>query len=166
MPNVMFCLKGHYVGIVNSVIRARSSGQIRALMERASIEDPHSLPAFCSKCGAANISDCQHCGAAIKPRLQGDIPSYCGRCGQPFPWTEHALSAANEFTDELSELTTEDKVTLKSTFIDLTSDTARTPVAATRFRKFMKKIGPGAADVLTKTLVSVSTEAAKKLMGL
>jgi hypothetical protein len=55
---------------------------------------------------------------------------------------------------------------LKATFDDLTSDTARTPLAANRFKKFVSKIGPVAGDVLTKIIVDFATEAVKKYMGL
>ena len=91
-------------------------------------------------------------------------PKYCEECGVPFPWTEAALSAAKDYTDDLDQLNAEEKITLKATFDDLTSDTARTPVAANRFKKFMKKLGPAAADALTKIMVNVATEAAKNLL--
>ena len=53
-----------------------------------------------------------------------------------------ALSAAKEYTDDLDQLSAEEKTTLKGTLDDLTSDTARTPLAASRFKKFVSKIGP------------------------
>ena len=93
-------------------------------------------------------------------------PGYCGACGKPFPWTETALSAAKEYTDELDELSPGEKAELKGAYDDLTSDTARTALAASRFKKFMSKVGPGAAGVLKKIVETVATEAAKKLIGL
>jgi len=84
---------------------------------------------------------------------------------KPFPWTETALAAAREYTDDLDELSAEEKATLKGTFDDLAVDTARTPLAANRFKKFMTKVGPVAADVLQKIIETVATEAAKKAMG-
>jgi hypothetical protein len=76
-----------------------------------------------------------------------------------------ALFAAKEYIDDL-DLSAEEKATLKGTLDDLISDTARTPLAANRFRKFVSRIGPAAGDALTKVIVSVATEAAKKSMGL
>jgi hypothetical protein len=93
-------------------------------------------------------------------------PNYCGECGTPFPWTAAALAAAKEYTDDLDQLSPEEKGALKGTFEDLTTDTARTPMAASRFRKFVNKIGPVAGDALHKIVVTVATEAAKKSMGL
>jgi len=96
----------------------------------------------------------------------GSRPGYCGGCGKPFPWTETAVSAAKEYTDELDQLSPEEKTMLKGTFDDLTIDTARTPLAANRFKKLMNKIGPNAAGVLSKIVETVMTEAVKKMMGL
>jgi hypothetical protein len=92
-------------------------------------------------------------------------PKYCGECGKPFPWTETALSAAKQYTNDLDQLSPEEKTVLKGTFDDLTSDTDRTPLAASRFKKFMSKIGPAAGGVLQKIVENVATEAAKKMMG-
>jgi hypothetical protein len=167
MQNAMYCLNGHYVGVVNPILRARNSGQLRAMMERASQhEGQERLPAFCTRCGTPNISACQHCQAPIELRHMGSKPGYCGGCGKPFPWTETALSAAKAYTDELDQLSPEEKTTLKETFDDLTIDTARTPLAANRFKKFMSKIGPSAAGAVGKIVEAVATEAAKKMLGL
>jgi hypothetical protein len=124
------------------------------------------LPAFCATCGASNISACQHCQASIEVDYPGGTPGYCGGCGKPFPWTETALSAAKEYTDELDQLTPEEKTVLKATIDDLTRDTAKTPLAASRFKKFMSKVGPSAEGVFKKFLETAVTEATKKMMGL
>ena len=167
MTNATYCLKGHFVGLLNPILRARSGGHLRALMERASENRGNErLPAFCTTCGASNISTCQHCQAPIGPQHAGSRPGYCGSCGKPFPWTETALSAAREYADELDQLTPEEKTMLKGTFDDLTADSARTPLAATRFKRFMSKIGPSAAGIFGKIVETVVTEAAKKMMGI
>lgn len=136
---------------------------------------PQFKKAFCEKCGAATIDQCQACNwpiAGIGPNswMGGggpfEPPRYCGECGKPFPWTEMTLAAAKEYTDELDQLSPDEKATLKGTFDDLTSDTARTPLAASRFKKFIHKIGPVAGGVLQKIVETIATEAAKKSMGL
>jgi hypothetical protein len=164
MEAAVYCLKGHFVGILNEVIRGRSWHETKILLENP--REPKQLPRFCTKCGAMNVSACQHCQVAIEKQYPGEIPAYCGGCGKPFPWTETALAAAKEYTDELEALNAEEKVALKGTFGDLTSDTARTPVAANRFNNLVKKIGPVAGGVLKQIVVSVATEAAKKSIGL
>ena len=52
-------------------------------------------------------------------------PNFCGQCGGAFPWTERALAAAREYTDDLEELSVEEKASLKGTFTDLTANTPR-----------------------------------------
>jgi hypothetical protein len=164
MEAAVYCRNGHYVGLLNEVIRGRSWHETKILLENP--REPKQLPRFCTKCGAENTSTCQHCQTSIAKQYPGVIPAYCGGCGKPFPWTETALSAANEYTDELDELNTEEKLALKGTFDDLTSDTPRTALAAKRFSIFMGKIGPVAGSALKQIIVSVATEAAKKSMGL
>jgi hypothetical protein len=132
---------------------------------------PNSRKTFCDKCGAATISECQTCGWPIVGEPYAPLggggpyqaPKYCEECGKPFPWTEMALSAAKEYTDDLDQLSAEEKTALKATFDDLTSDTARTPLAANRFKNFVTKLGPVAGDALAKIIVNVATEAAKRL---
>jgi len=142
----------------------------------SSLKDfPQFRKSYCEDCGAPTIEQCQTCswpiagpsptawmggGGPYKP------PRYCGECGKPFPWTEIALAAAREYADDLDELSLEEKSTLKGTFDDLTVDTARTPLAANRFKKFMAKVGPAAGGVLQKIVETVATEAAKKAIGL
>ena len=104
--------------------------------------------------------------STAKLRLgEGRRPSYCGQCGKPFPWTEAALTAAKEYTDEL-DLSQDEKTALKATLRDLTADTPRTELAARKFKGFMKRVGPAAGDILTKIIVNVATEAAKKGIGI
>ncbi len=133
-----------------------SSGRSVHLVLSSLQRFPQFKKSFCEDCGAPTIDQCQACcwpiaglgpnswmgGGPFKP------PSYCGECGSPFPWTATALAAAKEYTDDLDQLSPEEKDALKSTFADLTSDTARTPLAASRFKKFANKIGPVASGTL------------------
>jgi hypothetical protein len=127
---------------------------------------------FCTECGIAVIDSCQQCGGLIRGGSLGrvvgrfKVPAYCQHCGKPFPWTDAALTAAKEYADEL-DLNADEKEQLKSSIDDLTSDTARTPLAASRFKRFMSKATPEAGKALLQIVVSVATEEAKKkLFGL
>jgi hypothetical protein len=136
---------------------------------------PQFRKSFCEDCGAPTIDQCQKCAwpiAGIGPDAwmagAGPCrpPRFCGECGSAFPWTETALAAAREYTDDLDQLSNDEKASLKEAFTDLTVDTARTPLAVSRFRKFVTKVGPVAGDVLRKIIETVATEAAKKSIGL
>ena len=54
---------------------------------------------------------------------------------------------------------------MKATFDDLTINTARTPLAANRFKKFLAKAGPVAGGVLQKVVETIATEAARSRLG-
>jgi hypothetical protein len=136
---------------------------------------PQCTQPFCEDCGAPTIDCCQSCQWPIEGFGQyawmGNAgpyrpPKYCGQCGTAFPWTEAAIAAAKEYTDELAELNTEEKITLKETFPDLTIDSARTPVALSRFRKLLDKVGPAAGKGLVQIIVSVATDEVKRQFGL
>jgi len=163
MLNAIYCRNGHFIDGVDASDDSMTMLRIQSAMVQRQ-KELRGQSAFCPQCGESTINTCQHCNSPIM--VDRTEPSFCGVCGKPFPWTESAIAAANEYTDELDELSDEDKVTLKATFSDLTADTPRTDLAVSRFKKFMQKVGPAAGDVLTKIMVNVATEAAKKGMGI
>jgi hypothetical protein len=164
MANLIFCANGHRMAYLNSKVSGPTQVQLRAAIREERLQQEKASQSFCPECGAPKVANCLHCKALI-PSFTRARPAYCGACGKPYPWTETALSAAKEFTDEL-ELNDDEKRKLKATFDDLTVDTPRTGLAAHRFKNFVKKIGPTAGDVLAKIMVNVATEAAKKGMGM
>lgn len=53
----------------------------------------------CIKCGAATVMECSHCQEPIRGFLHGghssvptDPPSFCHKCGKPYPWVEKKLA--------------------------------------------------------------------------
>lgn len=130
---------------------------------------------FCGHCGAETTTECAACSAPIRGyySVPGVISfgewtpdSYCYECGAPYPWTKTALDTAAEFVDESDELSDDDKERLKASLTDLTKDSPRTELAASRFKKLAGKAGAALPDGLGKILISVLTEAAKKSLGL
>jgi hypothetical protein len=169
MPDATYCycLNGDYIGAFDRTLHARTGHQLEVMLAKARRDGPEVPPPFCPHCGKATITACQHCQSRIDFKYHDNAaPAYCQHCGKPFPWTETAIQTAKEFTDELEDLSYEDKIKLKDSFVDLTADTARTPLAASRFKMYVKKIGPVAGDMLVKIIVSVMTEGAMKLAGL
>lgn len=129
---------------------------------------------FCDKCGASTITACPSCHTPIHGyyHVPGVIslgfeyspPSYCHKCGAPYPWTEARLQAARELADELDDLTPEEREALKGSLDDLVADTPRTALAATRFKKLVSKAGPAVADGFKEMLIEIVTESAKRLL--
>ena len=135
------------------------------------ISSPHIKKKFCDRCGAPTITKCQHCRATIKGPYHTRTttsswtrPSFCPDCGEPYPWTEAKLKAAQELSDEIEDLSLEEREILKKSLDDIVRDTPQTTVAATRFKKVITKAGPVVADSFRKILVDVLSETAKKVI--
>ena len=67
-------------------------------------------------------------------------------------------------SDELENLTPDERDLLKKSLDDIVSDTPQTTVSALRFKKLAAKAGSTAASALKDTLVDVASEAAKKVI--
>lgn len=74
--------------------------------------------------------------------VQNDIslPYYCYKCGNPYPWTESRLDAAEKIVDMLDELDDNQKKQLKETFPDLIVESPKTQLAALVAGKIMEKV--------------------------
>ena len=132
---------------------------------------PDAGSAFCVECGAATISECPTCGQPVRgsQHTSGmelydevyEVPAFCPCCGHPYPWTEKRLTAARSIAEALPDLTGEEKGLLVRDMDDLVRDTPATPLAVSRFKKILVKIGGEAAAVLKSVLINVITETAK-----
>ena len=126
----------------------------------------------CDKCGAKTISKCAHCNTEIRGNYEvpdvcciGDeflAPNFCHKCGKPYPWTESKMEAFREVTDELSELTSEDKEKLKSSLNDIVSETPKTEVAGLKYKNILGKLGKESYDCVKSILVDIASETIKK----
>ena len=125
---------------------------------------------FCSSCGQPTITACKKCTAPIRGYLRGSypspyiVPSFCYKCGAPFPWTESRLSVAVEMAKELDGLNDEERNQLAASFDDLVREGPKTSLAATRFKKLIGKAGGVAGETFKKILVDIASETAKKML--
>src|ERR1039457_640129 len=85
-------------------------------------------------------------------------------CGMAFPWTSARLAAAKESGGAVEGLWEDERDTLKNSLDDLTADSPKTEVAASRVKELIAKSGKVAADTFSKILVTVATEYAKKII--
>jgi len=92
------------------------------------------------------------------------LPSFCPDCGKLYPWTVAKLKAAQDLSDELDNLSPEEREMLKKSLDDIVRDTPQAIVAAPRFKRLVAKAGPVVADSFRKILVDVLSEAAKKII--
>jgi hypothetical protein len=93
-----------------------------------------------------------------------DAPPYCRGCGAQLPWTRQRLQAVAELADLQESLTAEEKLLLKKSFDDIIRDTAQSTVAAHRVKQLGAKAGKGFLDGARTILISVASEAAKKIL--
>ena len=142
----------------------------------SSIEmNPEFRSKYCPQCGAATITKCPGCSTNIRgshysPHVltirSYHLPNYCHYCGEPLPWTQQRMSAAQELVDEIEDLSEEDRIILKQSILELAQDSPKTEVASVRYKKLLKKSGESIGQALNSMVTSLATEAAKKLLGL
>jgi len=147
------CLNGH---IVNGASEMRA----------------HCNARYCQRCGGKVIESCMTCGASIRGQLVGlnqvlgadmdAAPHFCHECGDPYPWTAQALTAARELIEGVDGLSDDDRHAASSDLEDLIRDTPRTPVAAARFSAVLSKVGGATAAAMQDLLMDVVAESAKR----
>jgi hypothetical protein len=134
---------------------------------------PELTAKFCAKCGAETVRTCPACNATIR----GDYyvpgflstaeyipPKHCYKCGAAFPWKIAKVEAAKEQVADIEELDAGEKEQLQGAIDDLATGGARTELAASRFKRLMKKAGQTVGGGLYKIVVDVASEAAKKAL--
>lgn len=139
------------------------------LINEQLISSPHIDKKFCDKCGAPTITNCHYCRATIRGAYHTPSsvsswtrPSFCTECGKAYPWTEAALKAAQELSDELENLSPEERDLLKKSIDDIVRETPQATVAVSRFKRLVAKAGPAAADIYREILLPLLSEAIKK----
>lgn len=72
----------------------------------------------CTTCGAKTLTACSHCKEPIRgylhvPRrvqtVPRDAPSFCHKCGKPYPWMEDRLQTARELLYHDDKLSLEER---------------------------------------------------------
>jgi len=78
---------------------------------------PEKKQDHCIQCGAATVMACSHCEEPIRGYLHGSAlhsglcvpPSFCHKCGKPYPWMEDRLQTAKELLDHEDKLSLDDR---------------------------------------------------------
>jgi hypothetical protein len=132
------------------------------------------LTKFCAKCGGEVLTSCMGCDAPIQGHyvppgvsaVGGRLvpPGFCSTCGKPHPWTEEKIAAARELTDELVDLSIEDRDQLKTAIEQVATDGPRAEAAAARIKRLIGKASSAVGQAIWKITVDVASEAAKKIL--
>jgi hypothetical protein len=132
------------------------------------------VPQRCARCGAAVLSACPSCGY----RLRGGVPGvigfkftpadFCDRCGTPLPWASRQarLYELENVLMESPDLTEADRLTISEQIEALTSiDPDDEPAQVERWQR-IKRVAPALLGSGRAILVSVTTAAVQKQLGL
>lgn len=134
---------------------------------------PESNKKFCDKCGEPTITKCQKCDSVIRgyhhvPGVftgsEYKLPKFCHECGAPYSWTGRSLTAAKELSEEMENLSPEEKELLKRSLDEIIRDSPQTQVAAQRFKRRVVKAGTTAGEGMKEILIGVVSEAAKRVL--
>lgn len=129
----------------------------------------------CIKCGAVTVMECSHCQEPIRGHHHGsgigttptNPPSFCHKCGKPYPWVEKNLAVGTALIEEMQGLSNSEKEALTKSLGDLVRDVPATEVAVVRFKKYLPKVGTAVYAAFKDVMISVATEEVKKkLFGL
>jgi len=74
------------------------------------------------------------------------------------------MQGARDLSDELENLTPEEREQLKGSLDDIIRDSPQATVAATRFKRLAAKAGRTAADGLKEIMIDLVSETAKKII--
>lgn len=81
------------------------------------------------------------------------IPAYCHKCGNPYPWTKSLLEEANTIIDSFdSELNEEQRAILKERFPDLLTDNPKRTSAMLQYNQLINGL-KGIGSILGKELL-------------
>jgi hypothetical protein len=143
-----------------------------------SVKSPETVTRHCGICGEAAISACLACNEPIRGYhyIAGvnraykinfsdySPPGFCYNCGDAYHWTVKALKAAQELTDQLDNLTPEEKNDLKTGVKDIVLNTPRATAASQRIKTLLGKAGGGTAGAFKDILVDLVSETVKKVI--
>ena len=146
-------------------------------MITSSTEDcPSDKQTFCSECGAKTITACPHCSAPLRGFYRGDGPylfiqsakveSFCYNCGTPYPWIESGLEAAKLLIQESDDIPNEQKNILIESLPDIITETPKSKLATTRFKKVISATGKFTAEGIRQFIIDFGCEVVKKQIGL
>ena len=129
---------------------------------------------YCDKCGEETITNCPHCNARIRGDYEEEgicmvgfetpVPSYCYKCGKPFPWTESSLKAAKDLLELEGSLSAEELQYFDENMNSLVSDTPTSKIVATKLKLFLNKASSTIGSTLKDIIVEIGSETAKKII--
>jgi hypothetical protein len=133
---------------------------------------PEETQDHCIKCGAETVTACLDCKEPIRgyhhvpgigslnPKV---APSYCHKCGKPYPWMKDRLQTARELLDHDDKLSLEDRKKLWSLLQYVMSDPKSdlTPAKKKLFEFGIAKALPATREFFLDFLAKLGAEVIK-----
>jgi len=136
---------------------------------------------FCQECGAPTIIACPSCGEEIEgtqievsqswiDARQGrakmvsgysvGVPSYCSKCGKPYPWRENTIVAAIQMFAEFG-IDENEESTIDEDMHNIAKDIPQAKPSAMRIKRICDKYGPVAYNVIMEFASKTAAEILK-----
>jgi hypothetical protein len=146
------------------------SGQIclRGHVQSADGKNPVEKGEYCQQCGDAVINQCPSCEAPIRGQdlhlnYKYVRPSFCYKCGRPYPWMGDRLQTAKELLYHDDKLSQEDREKLWDLLKYVMSDPKSDLVPAKKklIEINLAKAGAVTRDIVTDLVAKTIAEIAK-----
>lgn len=130
-------------------------------------KNPPTGDEHCQKCGSVVIKNCLHCDAPIRGQevytQEYVCPSFCYKCGRPYPWQEERLQIARELLYHDNKLNQDDREKLWDLLKDVMSNPTDGLVPAKRklIDFNLAKAGTATKDILTDLVAKTIAEIVK-----
>ena len=134
-------------------------------------QHPEVLSEYCTVCGARTLVKCPKCEEPIRgyhPMFSlsdDEAAAYCHACGEPYPWTEARLKAANDLAAMDESLSGPELDALRENFPFLGSDNPRMELAAVQVGRILAKAEPAVRRGLLAIAESFATSKAAELLA-
>ena len=89
------------------------------------------------------------------------IPSYCHKCGKPFPWTENRILTAIQLFSEFGNLDEDEKKTIENDIKNIARDIPQSELSAMRIKAIWKKYGKIAYNIVMEFASKTAAEILK-----
>jgi hypothetical protein len=128
---------------------------------------------YCGQCGANVITCCSKCNKSLLgyhvtslPTSSINVPSFCEKCGKPFPWMEDKLNTAKELLYHLEDISPDEKSSLWE-LLDyvLSTDSDLLKPKAILFREKLKSAGKRLSSEAKEALYSIVAKAVAEKMS-
>jgi hypothetical protein len=135
-----------------------------------SLHNPERKVERCEECGEETTTTCPTCLTPIRGVYLGgavsigyDLPAFCYKCGNPFPWTERNQQAAFDLYADTVQNEAE-REAFKRDLEAVVKNTPQSVVSASRLKRAAGKLTGGLGKVVIDIVVRMASDEARKIL--